>query len=162
MTLFKTKIIAPILFPLIFLGIVFVSMSVSLSYIEDNSKKNIHAALDTVLHITEEALLRWSENQLDNLASIVNEQQVISLTKSILIEHDNRQNIFNTPTLKNLRTLITEKINDHRNLDFFIIAPDRINIASRFNANIGRKNIIVQHRKALLDRAFLGEKVFQY
>lgn len=160
MKLFKTKIAAPILFPLIFLGIVFISMSVALSYIEDNSKKNIHAALDTVLHITEEALLRWSENQLDNLARIVNEQEVISLTKSILVEHDNRQNIFDTPTLKKLRTLISEKINDHRNLDFFLIAPDRINIASRYNANIGRKNIIVQHREALLDRAFLGEKVF--
>lgn len=160
MTLFKTKIAAPIIFPLIFLGIVFISMSVALSYIEDNSKKNIHAALDTVLHITEEALLRWSENQLDNLARIVDEQQLISLTKSILIEHDNRQNIFDTPTLKKLRTLITEKINDYRNLDFFVIAPDRINIASRYNANIGRKNVIVQHRKALLDRAFLGERVF--
>jgi hypothetical protein len=160
MTLFKTKIAAPIIFPLIFLGIVFISMSVALSYIEDNSKKNIHAALDTVLHITEEALLRWSENQLDNLARIVDEEQLISLTKSILIEHDNRQNIFDTPTLKKLRTLITEKINDYRNLDFFVIAPDRINIASRYNANIGRKNVIVQHRKALLDRAFLGERVF--
>lgn len=160
MKLFKTELAAPIFFPLIFLGIVFISMSVALSYIEANSKKNIHTALDTVLHITEEALLRWSENQLDNLARIVDEQQVISLTKSILVEHDNRQNIFDTPTLKKLRTLITEKINDYRNLDFFIIAPDRINIASRYNANIGRKNIIVQHRRALLDRAFLGERVF--
>jgi diguanylate cyclase (GGDEF)-like protein len=157
---FKISIVRPIFFPLIFLGIVFISLSVALSYIEDNSKKNIHKTLDTVLNITEEALLRWSESQLDNLAGIVNEQEVISLTQSLLVEHDNRQNVFATPALKKLRTRITAEINDYRNLDFFVIAPDRINIASRYNANIGRRNIIVQHRKALLDRAFLGESVF--
>jgi hypothetical protein len=160
MNLVKIKITRPILFPLLFLGIVLVSMSIALLYIEENFKKNVHAALDTVLHITEEALLRWSESQLDNLSRTVNEQQVVSLTQELLVEHDNRQNVFDTPTLKKLRTLVTEKINHHRNLDFFIIAPDRINIASRHNANMGRMNIIVEHRKALLDRVFLGESLF--
>lgn len=160
MKLLKTKIAHPILFPFILLGIVFISMSVALSYIEVRSKQNIHAVLDTVLEITQEALLRWSENQSDNLSRIVNEQKVISLTQSLLVERDSRQNVFQTPTLQALRARITEKVNDHRNLDFFVIAPDRINIASRHNANIGRQNIIVQHRKALLDRAFLGESVF--
>jgi len=135
-------------------------MTVALSYIEDNSKKNIHAALDTILHITEEALLSWSESQLDNLARIVNEQQIISLTESLLAEHDNGQNTFNKPTLRELRTLVTQKIDHHRNLEFFIIARDRTNIASRQYANIGRKNIIAEHRKALLDRVFLGESLF--
>ncbi|HDY84531.1 hypothetical protein LCGC14_1308370 [marine sediment metagenome] len=160
MNLVKINITRPILFPLLFLGIVFISMSIALLYIEENSKKNVHSALDIVLHITEEALLRWSESQLDNLSRTVNDQQVVSLTEKLLFEHDNRQNVFDTPTLKELRTLVTEKINHHRNLDFFIIAPDRINIASRHNANIGRVNIIVKHRKALLDRVFLGESLF--
>ena len=157
----KTKVvISSILFSLLFLGIVLISMTVALSYIEDNSKKNIHAALDTILHITEEALLSWSESQLDNLARIVNEQQIISLTESLLAEHDNGQNTLNKPTLRELRTLVTQKIDHHRNLEFFIIARDRTNIASRQYANIGRKNIIAEHRKALLDRVFLGESLF--
>lgn len=160
MNLFKTKIATPIIFPLIFLGIVSISMWFALSYIENNSKENIHKSLNAVLQITQEALLRWSESQLENLAHIASDQQVLALTESLLIEHNNQQNILNSPALAQLKSLMAEKTGHQLNSGFYIIAPDRINIASFHDTNLSAENIINQRRKPYLDRAFSGENIF--
>ncbi len=45
-------------------------------------------------------------------------------------------------------------------IDFFIINPNHISIASMRDVNVGSLNIIAIHKPELLDRVFRGETVF--
>lgn len=167
MKLFNTKVTASMIFPPIFLVIVFISMWVSLSYIETESKKNIHKSLNAVLHTTQEALQLWLGGRLEELADVVNDKEVIGLTQALLLEYEQQKTgqpadipEDNNATLKKLRALMDGKMQRHDDKGFFIIAPDRISIASMRDSNIGTENLINRARKAYLDRAFDGGKLF--
>jgi diguanylate cyclase (GGDEF)-like protein len=160
MKLFTTKLAAPLIIPPIFIGIIFISMWISLSYIENNSKHSIQKSLNTVLHITEEALQLWLNGRLDELNRVVNDPQVLTLTKSLLDEYKHDKDLLNSATQARLRAFMDEKMQNNDDKGFFIIAPDRISIGSMRDINIGSENLINQQRKQFLDRAFNGEQLF--
>ncbi|PCJ32926.1 MAG: hypothetical protein COA90_01440 [Gammaproteobacteria bacterium] len=153
MILSKVRIAAPLLFPLLFLIIVSSSMWAALSYIKADSKHSIHKSLDTVLKVTQESLATWSENQLENVSHLSNNQEVIVLTQSLL----NKENDI---ALEKIKQLMLGKSEQYNYVDFFIISPDRLNIASMNEANTGKESIINLYSKPFLDRAFSGEKLF--
>lgn len=146
--------------PTIFLCFVIISMWVSLSYIEINSKQNIHKSLNTVLQITQEALQLWAGSRLEELTNIAQDPSLVNLSKTLLNEYDRGISSKGSATLQKLRTLMAEKTSHRDDLGFFIIAPDRISIASKRDANIGSENIINRQRKDYLDRVFWGETLF--
>lgn len=156
MTLLKAKLAKPVLFPLIFITAIAISMGFALSYIESDSKKNIHTTLDTILQISQEALIRWSGSRLDDLSDIANDPDIIAITSTLLNEKDH----LNSAALTSLRKMMKHKMSKHEDKGFFIISPARISIASMRDSNIGTENIIHKERKSYLDRVFLGEKVF--
>ncbi len=160
MKLFNTKITAPMIFPPIFLVIIIISMWLSLSTIETNSKQNLHKSLDTVLTITQEALHLWLGNRLEELDYTVSDKVVIGLTEKLLDEYANQQDVISSPTLAKLRKLMAKKISQRNDKGFFVIAPDRVSIGSMRDSNIGKENLINQQRKPYLDRVFRGEKLF--
>mgnify|MGYP000736397513 CR=1 FL=1 len=160
MTLLKAKLAKPVIFPLIFIVIIAISMAFALSYIENDSKKNIHTTLDAILQISQEALIRWSDSRIDDLADIANDPEIINITTTLLNNHYNERDNLNTAVMGSLRTLMANKMSQYEDKGFFIIAPDRISIASMRDSNIGTENIIHKERKNYLDRVFIGEKVF--
>ncbi|MCJ8268683.1 MAG: hypothetical protein MJK04_04685, partial [Psychrosphaera sp.] len=114
-------------------------------YIETDSKQNIHKSLDTVLKITEEALQLWLNGRLEDLDYVVNDQAIIDLSKTLLAKQDRL-------ALSQLRVLMGNQLSKHDDQGFFVIAPNRVSVASMRNANIGTENLINQQRKAYLDR----------
>jgi diguanylate cyclase (GGDEF)-like protein len=135
-------------------------MWATLSYIETNSKQNIHKSLNTVLQITQEALELWVSSRLDNLTYFAKDPSLGDLSKTLLNEYDSGISSMDSEALQKIRAMVSEKMRRHDDLDFFIIAPDRVSVASKLDANIGSENIINQHQKAYLDRVFLGETLF--
>lgn len=160
MTLLKAKVAKPVIFPLIFIAAIAVSMGFALSYIESDSKKNIHTTLETILQISQEALIRWSGSRLDDLSDIATDADIIALTSTLLDNHNDKTDSLNSAVLTSLRTMMANKMSKHEDKGFFIIAPDRTSIASMRDSNMGTENIINKERKSYLDRVFLGEKVF--
>ncbi|PKG96112.1 diguanylate cyclase [Paraglaciecola sp. MB-3u-78] len=160
MKLSVKKLMGPILYPLIFVLCVVITMWATLSYIETNSKQNIHKSLNTVLQITQEALELWVSNRLDNLIYFAKDPSLGDLSKTLLNEYDSGISSMDSEALQKIRAMVSEKMRRHDDLDFFIIAPDRVSVASKLNANIGSENIINQQSKAYLDRVFLGETLF--
>ncbi len=160
MKLSVKKLMGPILYPLIFVLCVVITMWATLSYIETNSKQNIHKSLNTVLQITQEALELWVSSRLDNLTYFAKDPSLGDLSKTLLNEYDSGISSMDSEALQKIRAMVSEKMRRHDDLDFFIIAPDRVSVASKLDANIGSENIINQHQKAYLDRVFLGETLF--
>jgi diguanylate cyclase (GGDEF)-like protein len=160
MKLSVKKLMGPILYPLIFVLCVVITMWATLSYIETNSKQNIHKSLNTVLQITQEALELWVNSRLDDLIYFAKAPSLGDLSKTLLNEYDSGISSMDSEALQKIRALMSEKMRRRDDLDFFIIAPDRVSVASKLDANIGSENIINQHQKAYLDRVFLGETLF--
>jgi diguanylate cyclase (GGDEF)-like protein len=154
------KSMGQILYPLIFVSCVVITMWATLSYIETNSKQNMHKSLNTVLQITQEALELWVSSRLDDLIYFAKAPSLGDLSKTLLNEYDSGISSLDSEALQKIRALVSKKMRPRDDLDFFIIAPDRVSIASKQDANIGSENIINQQRKAYLDRVFLGETLF--
>jgi len=144
----------------LFLSIVIISAWFSLSQIKYESQKSIRESLHTVLQTTHEALRIWIRYRKDNLVEIANEGEVIALTRALVSEYNNNRDIIKSPSLEKLRKVMAEKMNKYTDKGFFVIAPDRISIASMRDANIGSENLIHQNRKEYLDRVFAGETLF--
>jgi len=160
MKLSVKKLMGPILYPLIFVSCVVITIWATLSYIETNSKQNIHKSLNTVLQITQEALELWVSGRLDDLTYFAKDPSLGDLSKTLLNEYDSGISSMDSEALQKIRALMSKKMRRRDDLDFFIIAPDRVSVASKQDANIGSENIINQQRKAYLDRVFLGETLF--
>jgi diguanylate cyclase (GGDEF)-like protein len=141
------------IFPPIFLCLIMIATWISLLYIETDSKQNIHKSLDTVLHITEEALQLWLDGRLEDLDYVVNDPAVLDLSKTLLKRQDSL-------ALSQLRELMGTQLSKHGDQGFFVIAPNRVSVASMRDTNIGTENLINQQRKTYLDRVFQGETLF--
>jgi diguanylate cyclase (GGDEF)-like protein len=152
--------IGPILYPSIFASCVVITIWATFSYIETNSRQNIHKSLNTVLQITQEALELWVNSRLDDLIYFAKDPLLGDLSKTLLNEYDSDISSMDSEALQKIRALVSKKMRPRDDLDFFIIAPDRVSVASKQDANIGSENIINQQRKAYLDRVFLGETLF--
>jgi len=157
---YPIKISSRYQFIVLFLCLIIISAWFALSRIELETRKNVLKSLFTVAQTTQEALHIWIKQSKSNLKDITTESEVITLTHALLLENNNGQDLVISPSLKKLRKIMANKLEKQAAVGFFIIAPDKISIASMRNENIGSTNIIYQHRKQHLQRAFSGETVF--
>jgi len=83
-----------------------------------------------------------------------------SLTETLLEE--NRKNVaaVSSPALVELRSVFVSELRKNSDRGFFIISPDRINIASMRDSNLGQVNLIQLSKPALLEKAFAGSPTF--
>ncbi len=132
----------------------------ALSRIELNSRQNVIKSLHTVVQTTQEALHIWIGQRKSDLMDIANEGEVVTLTRTIISEHNNHQDVINSPSLKKLRRIMAKEMKKQAAMGFFVIAPDRTSVASMRDENVGSENIIHRHRKEYLERVFAGETLF--
>ncbi len=144
----------------VFLSVVMLSTWFALERIEFETKKNIRESLHVVIHTTQESLHLWLRHRKEALSETTKNPKVLKLANLLLLEHQKQLDPSKSITLTRLRLLLADKMNQHGDKGFFIIAPDRINVASMRNINLGKTNVIHQQRKEYLDRAFAGETLF--
>ena len=148
------------IFTLIFLITVMISVWLALSKIKLESQKNIRDSLYTVIQTTQAALHIWIRYRKDDLISLANKNEVITLTQKLITDYQNDKDIKKSPSLKKIRKIMSDKIKKNTDKGFFIIANDNTSIASMRDSNIGSQNIIHKKRERYLNRVFEGETLF--
>ena len=137
-----------------------ISTMLALSQIKVHTQNNILKSLQTVNQTTQEALQIWVNYLNSDLIDITYEKEILDLTQSLIIKNNNHTKIVNSTPLLQFRSVISSKLRKHKINDYMLIAPNRINIATRYDENIGNLNNIHKQRKDYLDRAFAGETIF--
>ncbi len=148
-----------------FLILFFFSLISSISfYTLDNIKKdlnkNIQGSLNTVLLSVQNAHYTLINQRMLTSQSFASSPWLIALTEKLLILHSKNISLKTSNELKELRVRIKPELQRFGDQGFFIIAPDKISIASMRNENLSQINLIHTHKSKLLNRAFSGESVF--
>ena len=125
----------------VFLSVVMLSTWFALERIEFETKKNIRESLHVVIHTTQESLHLWLRHRKEALSETTKNPKVLKLANLLLLEHQKQLDPSKSITLTRLRLLLADKMNQHGDKGFFVIAPDRINVASMRNINLGKTNV---------------------
>ncbi|MBF9015096.1 MULTISPECIES: transporter substrate-binding domain-containing protein [unclassified Oceanispirochaeta] len=125
-----------------------------------NSIKRTQDELRTVLSSTNETLEIWINKNLDQLTMVSGSQKLRSLTEELVLLPRDKETLINSLTQKEIRDYFKYDSPFSFSEGFFIISRDGVNLSSRRDTNIGDKNLILNFRPELLEKAFSGESVF--
>ncbi|MGL1903378.1 MAG: diguanylate cyclase [Fibrobacterales bacterium] len=128
----------------------------ALGAIKEQEEKKLYESLKTVLHTTLSGLDMWGTYAQAEISNFTQKPELLLLTRSLIEEHKQGQDLVSSPTQKLLRELMTPFIKKNGYNGFFIIGVDRKSLASMRNNNIGTQNLIDAHRKEYLDETFAG------
>ena len=144
----------------LFLCLVMVLAWYSLEKVNDRLRDNMGNRLSIINNSVHQSLLTWFESRQGLVFDLAHEPGVLEAAADLLAAPRNPQALRADPAMQRLRTLLKPRLDRMNARGIFIIAPDRISIASMRDANLGTRNLIAQQRARLMDRAFAGETVF--
>jgi len=154
-----------LIFTFFFLLLVSGSAWLALERIKEESLKTIKDSLQTVTNTTHEALNIWIKNRQSNIVDIAQDETLVALTQKLLQVHNDPSNKLEPHevaniTLQELRSIMKRKMETHQDIGFFIISPNKKNIASMRDSNLYETNVIFQKRPHFFNRMFEGETLF--
>ncbi|MBT3767037.1 MAG: transporter substrate-binding domain-containing protein [Rhodospirillaceae bacterium] len=125
----------------------------------ERTEVKIRQQLKIVLHSSIELVDFWVNNRLSFVRQVGRDQDVVRITQKLLRVYRRGELLANAKALAEARDFFAAN-HGFDATGFFIIAPDRVSIGSRRDANIGTRNFIADHRPDLIERVFKGEAVF--
>jgi hypothetical protein len=142
-----------------FIALVIVLAGFALSRVEEKIKTDVGEALQIVLQTTQESLNLWIESNKFDLTRLAGDPRIIFLAEHQLQVPRNKDDLLKSQTLRDLRIFFEINKDRFGKANYFIIAPDFVNIASMGDKNLGSENRIASQALDLLNRAFKGETV---
>ncbi|MCP4383796.1 MAG: transporter substrate-binding domain-containing protein [Hyphomicrobiales bacterium] len=115
--------------------------------------------LSIVLASTIDRLNAWVRDRKSFLRQVGRDPELVGVTRALLAVERNPSALARSDALAQARAYFASN-SQFGGAGFFIIAPDRISIGSRRDANIGTANFIAERRPELIDWAFAGSTVF--
>jgi len=134
--------------------------SYTLINIKQDLNKNIQNSLNTVLLSVQNAHYTLINQKILTSQSFASSPWLIDRTEKLLLLHSENKSLIQSNELTELRQRIKPELQRFDDQGFFIIAPDKISIASMRDENLNNTNIIHTHKNKLLNRSFKGESVF--
>ena len=116
--------------------------------------------LEIVLSSSIERLDQWVVTEKRYLAQLGRDQELVAITKRLLKVPDDGRTLMVSKPLAEARAFFARRENDFGKIGFFIISPQRINVGSRRNSNLGQKSLIAIAFPELIERVFAGDTVF--
>lgn len=152
------------IFTSLFLLLISSSAWFALEQIKAESLKTIKSSLQTVTKTTHGALNIWIKIRQKNVIEIAQNERLILLTQQLLhygkqANNQDKTDLAKTALLE-LRLFMKKKMKSHKDIGFFIISADKINIASMRDSNLDKTNLIYQKRPKIFNRMFKGETLF--
>ncbi|MDH3976551.1 MAG: ATP-binding protein [Deltaproteobacteria bacterium] len=138
--------------------IFFVSLAsfYAIKYIKANMRDDVETALSTVLSTTYQAFNGWANDHIGDLHYWASRPDVKRFVRAQLAVGREKEELFVSPALLELRKTFQPILSDHNDLGFFIISPDYINIASKRDESIGTVNLLAG-KEDYLERGFRGK-----
>lgn len=130
--------------------------SFAINSVEKETKQRIRDSLQTVLQTTVTTYQTWIEYRKRDALDLANTASLIEMTSNLLTAEGARKQ----QIMQSLREFLSPKLAREKDLGFFVISPQRINIGSMRDANLDNINLIHIQRQDYLDRAFNGETLF--
>lgn len=143
-----------------FLIMISIIAIVALNKIEQQTRKSVANALQGLVSTTHESLTVWLEHHKASIQRLADDPNLRMLTQEHLLVTRSKKHLLKSITLEKIRNYFTANRVLHKDIGFFVIAPDYINIGSMRDTNIGFVNLIAQRRPEFIKRAFNGETVF--
>ena len=141
------------------LAIVVLGTWFAVQRVEQQTRKEVENSLNTVLHATHETLRVWLEGNVRHINGIASDLRLKIWAEKMLEIPRTREDILFDPRLRGLRAFFDGQRKKTNDIGFFLIAPDRINIGSMRDSNVGEISLIERQRPDLLTRVFAGETV---
>ena len=132
----------------------------TLAEVERVTRERFGSALPVLLNATHGLFSLWAEQQeaaIENVAALTDVRVAAQALLSVPREPEALRN---APALAALRRLFVLRSRGPEVLGFFIVAPDRVSVASMRDENLGTRNFIADERGEILDRVFAGETRF--
>jgi PAS domain S-box-containing protein len=142
-----------------FITLVIVLAGFALNRVEKKIKTDVGEALQIILQTTRESLNLWIESNKLDLTRLAGDPRIVFLAENQLQVPRNKNELLKGQALKELRRFFQNNKDRFGKANYFIIAPDFVNIASMDDKNLGSKNRIASQALDLLNRAFKGETV---
>ncbi|MDH3346756.1 MAG: PAS domain S-box protein, partial [Desulfobulbaceae bacterium] len=139
----------------IFFLVVILSWKV-LDKIHNETKNNIEYALQVVLESTHKSIILWIHDRVDDAVLIAARPDIIQLTKELLENKVNGQDLAKVAAQGRLRGIVRDYLVHHRDAGMFLIAPDGINIGSMRDENLSLVNLLYQ-KGNYLPNVFMGK-----
>jgi len=133
---------------------------VVLERIESAVREDVGYSVETVLAVTHNALEYWRLIQTKLIQHELKDTSVLhDLIAAQVQLYSTEGDLVQSQYLKELRRQLQPIIDEFGYQGFFVIAPDRVSIASMRNANIGTVNLLAKEGD-FLQRVFTGETLF--
>ena len=142
-----------------FIALVIVLAGFALNRVEEKIKTDAGKALQIVQQTTRESLNLWIESNKFELTRLAADPRIVFLAESQLQVPRNKDDLLRSLALKELRRFFQNNKDRFGQANFFVIAPDFVNIASMDDESVGSNNRIASQALDLLNRAFKGETV---
>ena len=143
-----------ILFVAIFLALMAALAWSALGRIENNVRQEAAYDLQTVLNASHKAIDLWAHDRMGDISYWASSPAVIEFTKKLLELPPKKNTLLSSPALKGIRAYFKPLLEQNKDLGFFILSPEFINMASERDSNIGDENVVA---RAGLKRAYLAE-----
>ena len=121
------------------------------------TKQEVAYSLATVLATTNEALDLWLNQQQERIEIVRLSPMLIEATQQLLDISRNQSTLRSHQAQSDLREYIEPILARYGQVDFVVISPDSINLASMSDSNVGTQNLIAEQRPELLARVFQGD-----
>ena len=121
--------------------------------------KHTSLQLETILNTTDETLKLWIHDREDDIKHLSEDDHVVGLVKSLLIDYDNGvEGYLESSKYTKLRSHLTEETRHHGDMGFYLVNRNYENFASSEPDAVGKKNIIyTDGDRGRLSRVFNGE-----
>ena len=127
--------------------------------VEQQTRHNIQISLSGISEALNTSIDIWLDGKTSHIDSLSRDPALLPMVTELLKVEPSKQAIKFSTVLIDLRVFFASQQALHGDRGFFIISPERINIGSMRDSNLGELNVIQQQRPELLDRVFLGETV---
>ncbi|MDH5559632.1 MAG: ATP-binding protein [Deltaproteobacteria bacterium] len=127
--------------------------------IENHIRENLNTILNTTLDTSHKTIKSWAMEKLYDVKQFASRPDLIDQTRLLLEIRHQKKSILGSKPLKEIRRILKPMIEDHKDLGFFIIAPDYYNIASMRDSNLNTLNL-TSKQGGYLEKAFSGKLQF--
>ena len=131
----------------------------TLRQIKQTVRRDLELALSSVVNSTSEEMHHWISDCMRHTEIWAASPEMRKLVEAQLALPAESETLLASPALAQMRNFYSTYIREHEFLDFLVMSPEHISIASARDSNVGTGNLLAE-RGELLAEVFSGNSAF--